>query len=82
MVAAAARAVTARVILVVMVPWASTAGVVSSPLVRSCGGVDATDEQELGMVESMEEEPCVEEPSGFRRGFTGSIGELKQVLHW
>jgi hypothetical protein len=45
-VASAARAATAWVLLVVMVPWADTAVAVMSPLVRSCGGVGATDEQE------------------------------------
>jgi hypothetical protein len=35
-------------------------GGVSSPLVRSCGGVGAADEQEPDMVE-----PNVEEPFGF-----------------
>jgi hypothetical protein len=37
MVAVVARAGTARMILVVMAPLAGTTGVVSSPLVRSCG---------------------------------------------
>jgi hypothetical protein len=43
MVAAVAWAATTRVLLVVIVPWVSTAGAVSSPLVRSCGGVGAAD---------------------------------------
>jgi hypothetical protein len=47
-------ATVARVILVVIAPLTGTAGVVSSPLVHSCGGVDVTDMQE----------PGVEEPSG------------------
>jgi hypothetical protein len=42
-VAAAVRAAMAWVILVVKVPWVSTVGVVSSPLVRSYGGVGAAD---------------------------------------
>jgi hypothetical protein len=42
-VAAVARVATARVLLVVMAPWAGTEGAVPSPLVRSCGGVGATD---------------------------------------
>jgi hypothetical protein len=54
MVVAVARAVTARVLLVVMVPWAGTTRAVSSPLVRSCAGIGAVDVQE----------PGVEEPSG------------------
>jgi hypothetical protein len=53
-VVAAARAVTARVLLVVMVPWAGTTGAVSSPLVHFCAGIGAVDVQE----------PGVEEPSG------------------
>jgi hypothetical protein len=59
-VAAVARTVTARVLLVVMVPWASTTGAVSSPLVRSYGGVGAVDVQERGVEEPSEEEPCVD----------------------
>jgi hypothetical protein len=43
MVAAAARAATTRVILVVMASLASTVGAVPSPLVRSCGGVGVAD---------------------------------------
>jgi hypothetical protein len=39
-------ATVARVILVVIAPLTGTAGVVSSPLVHSCGGVDVTDMQE------------------------------------
>jgi hypothetical protein len=50
-VAAAARAMMARVILVVMAPWAGTVGAVSSPLVRSSGGVGNTDVQELSVEE-------------------------------
>jgi hypothetical protein len=37
--AAAARAVMTRVILVVVGPWAGTVGAVPSPLVRSYAGV-------------------------------------------
>jgi hypothetical protein len=48
-------ATVARVILVVIAPLTGTAGVVSSPLVHSCGGVDVTDMQEPGM-----EEPYME----------------------
>jgi hypothetical protein len=43
MVVVAVRAVTARVILVVMTPSAGTVGVVSPPLVRSCGGDGTAD---------------------------------------
>jgi hypothetical protein len=51
---------TTRVILVVIAPWVGTAGAVSLPLVRSCGGISAADEQEPDVGE-----PSVEEPSGF-----------------
>jgi hypothetical protein len=60
-VAVAVQAATTQVILVVMAPLASTMGVMSSPLVRSCGGIDAADVQE-----PIEGEPCVEEPSHSR----------------
>jgi hypothetical protein len=75
MVAVVARAVTARVLLVVMVPLAGTMGVVLPPLVRSCGGDNAPVLQEPGVVEPNVEEPYVEEPSGFRRGHARSSGE-------
>jgi hypothetical protein len=54
---------TARVLLVVMVPWASTTGAVSLPLVCSCMAVGAADVQEPGVEEPSGEEPCVEQPS-------------------
>jgi hypothetical protein len=60
-VATANRAATAQVILVVKVPWAGTVGAVSSPLVRSCGGVSAADVQEPDV-----EEPYVEQPYHLR----------------
>jgi hypothetical protein len=61
MVAVVARAVTARVLLAGTVPWASTVGTVSSPLVCSYGDNGAT-----GMEEPNMEVLCVEEPSGFQ----------------
>jgi hypothetical protein len=66
MVAVVAEVVTARVLLAVMVSWAGTMGVVSPPLVRSCGGDDAVDVQEPGVEESSVEVLCMEEPSDFR----------------
>jgi hypothetical protein len=60
MVVVVARSASAWLLLAVMVPWTGTEGVVSLPLVRSCGGDNATDEQEPGM-----EELCVEEPFYF-----------------
>jgi hypothetical protein len=63
MVLAATRAATARVILVVMAPLAGTTGAVSSPFVRSCGGVSVADMQEPDVEESSGEELYVEEPS-------------------
>jgi hypothetical protein len=61
MVAVVVRAVTARVILMVMAPSVGTVGAMSPPLVCSCGGDDAADVQEPGVVE-----PSVEEPFHFR----------------
>jgi hypothetical protein len=62
MVAVVARVATARVLLVVMVPWAGTEGAVSPPLYHSCGGNGAADEQD----------PSVEEPFYSRRDLIGS----------
>jgi hypothetical protein len=76
------RVATTRVPLVVMAQWDGTAGAVSSPLVRSCEGVSATDVQEPGVEEPRGEEPFVEEPFHFRRGLLGSSGESKQGLRW
>jgi hypothetical protein len=56
--AAATRVATSRVLLVVMAPWTGTTGSVLSPLVRSYGGVCATDVQEPNV-----EEPCMEQSS-------------------
>jgi hypothetical protein len=42
-VAVAAQVEMTRVILEVMAPWVGTVGVVSSPLVRSCGGANIVD---------------------------------------
>jgi hypothetical protein len=61
-----ARAATAWVLLVVMVPWADTVGTVSSPLVRSCGGIGTTDMQKPGVEERSGEEPSVEQPTQLR----------------
>jgi hypothetical protein len=82
MVVVAVRAATARVILVVMAPSVGTVGAVSPPLVRSCRGDDAASMQEPSVAEPSLEELCVEEPSCFRRGRTGSSGESKLRLHW
>jgi hypothetical protein len=49
MVAVVARSASAQVLLVAMVAWASTEGVMSLPLVCSCGGGSAADEQEQGV---------------------------------
>jgi hypothetical protein len=56
-----ARAATARVILVVMAPWAGTAGAMPSPLVCSDGGISAVDEQEPSVGE-----PSVVKPSDYQ----------------
>jgi hypothetical protein len=62
-VAAAAQAVTARVFLVLMAPWAGTGRVVLSPLVCSGGSVSAADVHEPDVEEPSVEELCVEQPS-------------------
>jgi hypothetical protein len=66
MVAAAARAATTQVLLVVTIPWAGTVGAVSPPLVRFCGGDGTTGVQNPDVVEPSAEELCVEEPDRFQ----------------
>jgi hypothetical protein len=66
-VTVAAQVATTLIILVVMAPLARTVGVVSSPLVRSCKGVDVANVHEPDV-----EEPFVEEPSHSRRDLAGS----------
>jgi hypothetical protein len=75
MVVMVAHKVTARVLLAVTVPLASTVGVVLPPLVRSCGGDGGAVLQEPGMMEPSVEESYMEEPSNFRCGGAGSSGE-------
>jgi hypothetical protein len=87
MVTVVAREVIARVLMAVTVPWTGTGRAVSLPLVHSYGGNGTAILQEPGVVEPIEEEPCVEvlfmeEPSCFRRGRAGSSGELKPRLRW
>jgi predicted metal-binding membrane protein len=60
------QTVTARVLLVVTVPWTGTVRVVSSPLVRSCGGDDTACVQEPSMEEPNVEVLCVEETAILR----------------
>jgi hypothetical protein len=61
-----ARAVTARVLLAVTVPWAGTVRVVSPPLVRSCGGDGTACVQEPSMEEPNVEVLYVEETAILR----------------
>jgi hypothetical protein len=61
-VTAVAWAATARVLLVATVSWAGTVEAVLPPLVCSCGGDDAVDEQEPAVGEPSVEELCMEEP--------------------
>jgi hypothetical protein len=67
---------TARVLLVVMAPWAGTVGVVPSLLALSYGGIGAAD-----MHEPSVEEPCMELPSQLRRDLAGSSAGWRQELH-
>jgi hypothetical protein len=60
MVTVVAREVIARVLLAVTVPWTGTGRAVSLPLVHSYGGNGTAVLQEPGVVEPIEEEPCVE----------------------
>jgi hypothetical protein len=75
MVSVVARVGSARVLLAVMVPSVGIVGAVSPPLVLSCGDDSVVGMQDPNVVETNMEVLCVEEPSGFWRGFTGSSGE-------
>jgi hypothetical protein len=65
MVAVVAQAVSARVLLVVMVPSTGIVGTTSLPLVRSYRGNGVVGVQEPDVVETDVEVLRVEEPSGF-----------------
>jgi hypothetical protein len=82
MVEVVAQAGFARVLLVVMVPWAGIAGVAFLPLVLSCGGDGISNVQETDVEDLSMEMLFVEQPSCFWRVLARSSGELKPRLHW